>query len=216
VDKFRTENLGSLTPATTRKLFTLAKFYRVPERRDSFDVLKNWIQLGDGSRFCRGHLEFAEIRELSELGRVEALEIYSSQPSGFFFLHFILTSTVSWNSLAGAGPFWHVRKPSSCVVKDGEGSTTPIFEVSPSVSPRLSPNTPRGRMTEGPCVHCGVITTDSCARGCGAFRPFAPASGLFFLKFTMSVLKRLKEGPPSPHPPHNQEKSRPKAQGHPP
>jgi hypothetical protein len=31
VDKFHEENLGSLTPATTWKLFTLAKFYRVPE-----------------------------------------------------------------------------------------------------------------------------------------------------------------------------------------
>jgi hypothetical protein len=49
VDKFHVENLGSLTPATTRKLFTLVKFYRVPECRDSFDVLKNWIQLGDSS-----------------------------------------------------------------------------------------------------------------------------------------------------------------------
>jgi hypothetical protein len=85
VDKFHAENLGSLTPATTRKLFTLAKFYGVPEHRDSFDVLKNWIQLGDGSRFSRGHLEFAEIRELSEPGRVEALTIYSSQPLRFFF-----------------------------------------------------------------------------------------------------------------------------------
>jgi hypothetical protein len=40
VDKFYVENLDSLTLATTWKLFTLAKFYRVPERRDSFDVLK--------------------------------------------------------------------------------------------------------------------------------------------------------------------------------
>jgi hypothetical protein len=78
VDKFHAENLGSLTPATTQKLFTLAKFYRVLERRDFFGGLKNWIQLVDGSRFSRGHLEFAEIRELSELGRVEALKIYSS------------------------------------------------------------------------------------------------------------------------------------------
>jgi hypothetical protein len=88
MDKFHTKNLGSLTPATTRKLFTLAKFYRILERRDSFDVLKNWIQLGDGSQFCRGHLEFAEIRELSEPGRVEALKIYSSQPLRFFFFAF--------------------------------------------------------------------------------------------------------------------------------
>jgi hypothetical protein len=43
MDKFHAENLGSLTPATIWKLFTLAKFYRVPEHRDSFDVLKNWI-----------------------------------------------------------------------------------------------------------------------------------------------------------------------------
>jgi hypothetical protein len=71
VDKFHAENLGSLIPATTRKLFTPGKFYRVPEHRDSFDVLKNWIQLGDGSRFSRGHLE---IRELSEPGRVEDLK----------------------------------------------------------------------------------------------------------------------------------------------
>jgi hypothetical protein len=108
------ENLGSLT----RKLFTLAKF-RVPEHHDSFDILNNWIQLGDGSRFSRGHLEFAEIRELSEPGQVEALKIYFSQPSGFFFPHFIITSTVSRNSSAGTRPFWHERKPSSCVVKDG-------------------------------------------------------------------------------------------------
>jgi hypothetical protein len=120
VDKFHAENLGSLTPATTRKLFTLAKFYRVPECRDSCNVLKNWIQLGDSSRFSRGHLEFAEIRELSELGRVEALKIYSSQPLRFFFnVHFIITSTVSRNLSAGARPFWHERKPSSCVVNDG-------------------------------------------------------------------------------------------------
>jgi hypothetical protein len=33
-------------------------------------------------------LEFAEIRELSELGRVEALKIYSSQPLRFFFSAF--------------------------------------------------------------------------------------------------------------------------------
>jgi hypothetical protein len=62
------ENLGSLIPATTRKLFTLAKFYKVPEHHDSFDVLKNWIQLGNSSQFSRGHLEFAEIRELSKPG----------------------------------------------------------------------------------------------------------------------------------------------------
>jgi hypothetical protein len=118
VNKFHAENLGSLTLATTQKLFTLAKFYRVLEHRDSFDIFKNWIQLSDGSQFCQGHLEFAEIRELSEPGQVEALKIYSHSPSGFFFLHFILTSTVSRNSLAGVGPFWHVRKPSSCVVKN--------------------------------------------------------------------------------------------------
>jgi hypothetical protein len=88
VDKFYVENLGSLTPATTQKLFTLAKFYRVLEHHDSFDVLKNWIQLGDGSQFSQSHLEFAEIRELSELGRVEALKIYSSQPLRFFFSTF--------------------------------------------------------------------------------------------------------------------------------
>jgi hypothetical protein len=33
-------------------------------------------------------LEFAEIRELSEPGRVEALKIYSSQPLRFFFSAF--------------------------------------------------------------------------------------------------------------------------------
>jgi hypothetical protein len=33
-------------------------------------------------------LEFAEIRELSKLGRVEALKIYSSQPLRFFFFAF--------------------------------------------------------------------------------------------------------------------------------
>jgi hypothetical protein len=118
IDKFHVENLGSLTPATTWKLFTLAKFYRVPECHDSFDVLKNWIQLGNGSRFSQGHLEFAEIRELSKPGQVEALKIYFSQPFRFFFLHFIITSIVSQNSSAGARLFWHERKPSSCVVKD--------------------------------------------------------------------------------------------------
>jgi hypothetical protein len=87
VDKFHAENLGSLTPATTRKLFTLAKFYKILELCDSFDILKNWIQLSDGSRFCQGHLEFAEIRELSKPGQV-ALKIYSSQPLRFFFSAF--------------------------------------------------------------------------------------------------------------------------------
>jgi hypothetical protein len=66
---------------------------------------------------------------------------------------------------------------------------------------------PRGRMTEGPCMHCGVITTDSCAQGCGAFRHDFYTCKWFvffvFLKFTMSVPKRLKEGPPSPRPPCN-------------
>jgi hypothetical protein len=117
MDKFHAENLGSLTPTTTRKLFTLVKFYRVPEHRNSFDVFKNWIQLGDGSRFCREHLEFAKIRELSEPGRVEALKIYSSQPLRFFFSAFH-TNQYSKPEFVSKWPFWHVRKPSSCVVKD--------------------------------------------------------------------------------------------------
>jgi hypothetical protein len=60
-------------------------------------------------------------------------------------------------------------------------------------------------MTEGPCVHCGVITINSCAQGCGAFRhDFCKYFVFFvFLKFIMSVLKRLKKGPLSPWPPRN-------------
>jgi hypothetical protein len=71
-----------------KSFFSLVKFYRVPEHCNSFNVLKNWIQVSDGSQFCQGHLEFAEIRELSELGRVEALKIYSLQPFRFFFFGF--------------------------------------------------------------------------------------------------------------------------------
>lgn len=85
---FHSENLGSVTLSTARKLYTLAKFYGAPEHQPSFDVLKSWIQCGDGSRFSRAHLEFSEIREISESGRVEALKIYSSQPLRFFFFYF--------------------------------------------------------------------------------------------------------------------------------
>jgi hypothetical protein len=56
-------------------------------------------------------------------------------------------------------------------------------------------------------------TTDSCARGCGAFRHDFCTCKWFvffvFLKFTISVLKRLKEGPPSPWPPPQPTKKRP-------
>jgi hypothetical protein len=49
VELFHSENLGSLTLSMTHKLFMLAKFYRAPEHRVSFHVLKHWIQHSDGS-----------------------------------------------------------------------------------------------------------------------------------------------------------------------
>jgi hypothetical protein len=111
-------------------------------------------------------------------------------------------------------------RPQKREKKERESSTTPIFEVSPSVSPRLSPNTPRGKITEGPCMHCGVITTDSCAWGCGAFRHDFCTCKWFvffvFLKFIMSVPKRLKEGPLSPRPPRNLPRKEPAESPRPP
>jgi hypothetical protein len=75
-------------------------------------------------------------------------------------------------------------------------------------------------MTEGPCVHCGVITTDSCARGCGAFRHDFCTCKWFvffvFLKFIMSAPKRLKEGPLSPWPPCNLPRKEPAESPRPP
>jgi hypothetical protein len=77
---FHEENLAFLTLNTTRKLFTLAKFYGLPEHGESLEVLRKWLAMGDGSRFLRAHLEFPEIKELSESGRVQALKAYAAQP----------------------------------------------------------------------------------------------------------------------------------------
>jgi hypothetical protein len=44
------------------------------------EVLRKWLATGDGSRFSRVHLEFPEIKELSESGRVQALKAYAAQP----------------------------------------------------------------------------------------------------------------------------------------
>jgi hypothetical protein len=77
---FHEENLASLTLNMTRKLFTLAKFYSLPEHRESLEVLRKWLAMGDGCRFSRVHLEFPEIKELSESGRVQALKAYAAHP----------------------------------------------------------------------------------------------------------------------------------------
>jgi hypothetical protein len=91
---FHEENLASLTINTTYKLFTLAKFYGLLEHKESLEVLKHWLATGDGSRFSRAHLEFPEIKELSESGRVQALKLYASQPLRYY-LNF--TQIVSLN-----------------------------------------------------------------------------------------------------------------------
>jgi hypothetical protein len=67
---FHKENLASLTLNTTRKMYTLAKFYGQESHAESLAVLQDWLASGDGSRFSRGHLEFPELKELSEFGRV--------------------------------------------------------------------------------------------------------------------------------------------------
>jgi hypothetical protein len=79
-DLFHEENLASLTVNTTRKIFTLAKFYSHPEHENLLEVLRKAIATRDGSRFSRSHLEFPEIRELLESGRVQVLKVYALQP----------------------------------------------------------------------------------------------------------------------------------------
>jgi hypothetical protein len=51
---FHKENLASLTQNTTRKLFTLAKFYSLPEHGESLEVLRKWLATGMDLDF-RGH-----------------------------------------------------------------------------------------------------------------------------------------------------------------
>ena len=85
---FHEENLASLTLNTTRKMFTLAKFYGQEAHTESLGILREWLAAGDRSRFSRGHLEFPELRELSESGRVQALKAYSSQPLRYTFFFF--------------------------------------------------------------------------------------------------------------------------------
>jgi hypothetical protein len=95
---FHKENLAPFTINTTHKLFTLAEFYGLPEHKESLEVLKHWLAMGDGSRFSRAHLEFPEIKELSELGRVQALKLYTSQPLRYFFYNNLtFTQIVSLN-----------------------------------------------------------------------------------------------------------------------
>jgi hypothetical protein len=79
-DLFHKENLASLTVNTTRKIFTLVKFYSHTEHENSLVVLRNWLATRDRSRFSRSHLEFPEIRELLESGRVQVLKVYALQP----------------------------------------------------------------------------------------------------------------------------------------
>jgi hypothetical protein len=64
------ENLASLTVNTMRKIFTYL-FYSHPEHENLLEVLRNWLATGNESRFLRSHLEFPEIRELLESGRVQ-------------------------------------------------------------------------------------------------------------------------------------------------
>jgi hypothetical protein len=52
-------------------MFMLAKFYGQTEHENSLLVLRNWLKTGDGSQFSCSHLEFSEIKELSEAGRVQ-------------------------------------------------------------------------------------------------------------------------------------------------
>jgi hypothetical protein len=51
---FHSENLASLTLYTSRKMFTLAKFYGLQEHENSLSVLRNWLKTGDGSWFSGG------------------------------------------------------------------------------------------------------------------------------------------------------------------
>ena len=73
---------------TTQKIVTLAKFYGAEAHTESLAILQAWLAAGDGSQFSKGHLEFPELQELSEFGRVQALKAYSSQPlRHIFFSH---------------------------------------------------------------------------------------------------------------------------------
>jgi hypothetical protein len=76
---FHSENLASLTLYTSQKMFTLAKSYSLQEHENSLSVLRNWLKTGDRSQFSQCHLEFQEIKELSEAGRVQALKLYATQ-----------------------------------------------------------------------------------------------------------------------------------------
>jgi hypothetical protein len=71
-------------------MYTLAKFYGQESHAESLSVLRDWLALGDGSQFSRGHLEFPELKELSEFGRVQALKAYSSQPLRYVFFYFFI------------------------------------------------------------------------------------------------------------------------------
>jgi hypothetical protein len=46
---FHEENLASLTLNTTRKIYTLAKFYGQESHAESLAVLWDWLASGDGS-----------------------------------------------------------------------------------------------------------------------------------------------------------------------
>jgi hypothetical protein len=79
------KNLGFLTLNTTRKMYTLAKFYGQESHAEFLAILWDWLALDDGSRFSRSHLEFPELKKLSEFGRVQALKAYSSQSLRYVF-----------------------------------------------------------------------------------------------------------------------------------
>jgi hypothetical protein len=80
LELFHSKNLASLTLNTSQKIFTLAKFYNLQEHENSLSVLRNWLKTLDGSQFSRFHLEFQEIKELSEAGRIQAWKLYAMQP----------------------------------------------------------------------------------------------------------------------------------------
>lgn len=80
MDLFHRENLGALTEATTRKLYSLVNAFRHPERAISLGVLQDWHRTGDGSRFSRGHLEFAELKELEDKDCAQVLKKYAAGP----------------------------------------------------------------------------------------------------------------------------------------
>ena len=44
----------------------------------SLAVLQKWHLSGDGSRFCKGHLELAELRELTDEDRSKVLALYAA------------------------------------------------------------------------------------------------------------------------------------------